>query len=158
MAEPIDYQIVTNLQTALRAMSVGSGYHYTVTSTAVKLDPNQGIESLIAPGGPRPIVILEVPPESWTYFPASQVRIAMAVTVHWVSDSTPTDDASRLQTYLRGCADVERAIAVDTTRGGLAVDTRIVKRTPEPVGDGSQVWASVDLEILVHRTYGQPDA
>lgn len=158
MPEPIEYQIVTNLQDALQSIRVANGYHFDVAATAVKLDPNQGVEDVIAPDGPRPFIVLEVTPESWQYFPAGQVRIAFPVTVHWVSESTPTDDASRLQTYLRGCADVERAIAVDPTRGNRAADTRIVKRTFETAVDGSQVWAMVEIEMAVHRTYGAPDA
>ena len=156
--EPIDYQIVRNLQTALQAIAVGSGYHYTVAATAVKLDPNQNVEALIAPDGPRPFIVLELTPETWAYYPASQVRVVMSLTIHWVSESIPTTDESRLQTYLRGCADVERAMAIDVTRGGLAVDTRIVKRAFDTAIDGAQVWAMVDVALSLHRTFGAPDA
>jgi len=156
MPEPIDYQIVLNLQAALQAISVASGYYYNVAGAAVKLDPNQGVDALIAPDGPRPFVVLELLPERWEYFPANEVRIVHPVTIHWVSTSSPTTDESRLQTFLRGCADVEQAIAVDTTRGGLATDTRIARRTFDTALDGAQVWAMVETEILVHRTFGAP--
>jgi hypothetical protein len=86
------------------------------------------------------------------------VRLVLPWTVHWVHESTPTSDDSRVQTYLRGCADIERAIAIDPGRGGRAIDTRIVKREFEAEVDGSQVWAMVDLAIALRRTYGQPDA
>lgn len=159
MPEPIDFQIVQDLQAALGAMSVSTGYHYTVAVTAVKLDPNHEVEDIIAPTGPRPFVILELTPdEGWEYQPAEQLVFRLPLTIHWVSDSTPTDDASRMQTYLRGCADVERAITRDITRGGLAQDTRLVKRTFDTAVDGAQVWAQIDLEIFVYRTYGAPDA
>jgi hypothetical protein len=158
MPEPNEYQIVLNLQTALLAITVVGGYHYDVAALAVKLDPNQDVEALLAPAGPRPFVVLEVKPERWEYFPASQLRLVLPVTIYWVHDSDPTVDLSRLRTYLRGCADVERAIAVDITRGGRAVDTRIVKRTHDAIGDGAQVWAVVDTEIITHRTFGAPDA
>jgi hypothetical protein len=157
VADPIDYTIVRNLQTALQAMSVRTGFHYDVGGTAVKLDPNHDVEKLIAPDGPRPFVILELKPETWTYQPAGRVVVVLPVTIHWVGESTPTEDASRLQTYLRGCADVERAIARDHTRGGLAVDTRIVKRTCDESTSGAQVWALIDVEIKLHRIYGAPD-
>lgn len=159
MPEPIDLQIVQHLQAALGAMRVADGYHFDVAATAVKLDPNHQVEDLIAPTGPRPFVILELTPdEGWEYQPAEQLHLALRVTIHWVSDSTPTDDNSRLQTYLRGCADVERAIAQDVTRGGLAVDTRIVKRLYDTAVDGAQVWAQIDVEITLYRQYGAPDA
>ena len=159
-ADPIEYQIVKSLQTALLAISIAGGYHFDVAALTVKLDPNHKVEDLIAPDGPRPFLIVEPTPENLQYFPASQVRLVMPVTIHWVSDATPTDDDSRLLTYFKGCADVEKAIAKDEatrTHGGLAVDTTIVKRTFETAVDGAQVWASIDLEIVLHRTFGVPN-
>lgn len=156
--EPIEFQIVQNLQAALQAIAVAGGYHYDVAGAAVKLDPNQDIESLIAPGGARPFIVIEVTPETWQYQPASQVLMTIPVTVYWVTDSDPTSDPSKMQTFFRGCADVERAIAADVTRGGLAVDTRITKRELSKEIDGAQVWAVIDTEISLYRTYGAPDA
>lgn len=158
MPEPIEFQILQNLQTALLAIAENDGYHYDVVDSAVKLDPNGDVEALIAPDGPRPFVILQVDPEDWQYFPAREIELRMPVTVHWVSDSTPTDDKSRLQTFFRGCADVERAIAQDITRGGRAFDTTMTRRTLDLAVDGAQVWARIELAINVHRTFGQPDA
>lgn len=158
MPEPIEFRILQNLQTALLAISVAGGYHYTVAAGAVKLDPNQNVEALIAPGGPRPFVLLEVAPEAWKYFPAGEVRLVLPVTIHWISESTPSDDNSRMQTFFRGCADVEKAIAVDPGRGGNAMDTRIVRREFETAVDGSQVWAQIETEIALRRTYGSPNA
>lgn len=157
--EPIEYQVLTNLQAALQGIRIGNGYHYDVRGTAVKLDPNQDVESLI--GGadaPRPFVLLEVLPERREYRPSLQIKITRPVTIHWVSESDPTRDSDRLQVFMRGCADVERAIVQDITRGGLAGDTRIEKTAFDAAVDGSQVWAQIDIEILMHRTYGQPDA
>lgn len=156
--EPIELQVIQHLQAALQAITIAGGYHYDVAAAAVKLDPNQDVEALLAPGGARPFIVIDVAPETWQYEPASQVLLALPLTIHWVQDSDPTVDLSRLQTYLRGCADVERAIAVDVTRGGLAADTRIVKRVQNTEADGALVWAALDVEITVHRTYGAPDA
>lgn len=158
MPDPVEYQVIRNLQAALQAISVAGGYHFDVAATAVKLDPNQNIEALVAPAGPRPFVLLDVtPPERWTYQPASQLRLALPLTIHWVSDSVPTSDESKMQTFFKGCADVEQAIAVDVTRGGLAVDTRIIRRALDPNIDGSQVWALIETEVQLHRTYGKPN-
>jgi hypothetical protein len=157
MSDPIDYAILLNLKAALQAMSVVRGYHYTLATLAIKLDPNHSIEELIPPDGPRPVVILEANPEKWVYFPANELRIVLPVTIHWIQESDPTSDESWLETYLCGCADVERAIAVDTTRGGRAVDTRITTRTLEKAIGGALVWAQIDVEIAFYRQYGQPD-
>lgn len=157
MAEPLELQIVQSVQAALQAISVAGGYYYDVVASAVKLDPNQAVEDLIAPAGPRPFVIVEVKPDGeWVYEPSNRLRLVQKLTLHWVSASTPTDDTSRLQTFYRGCADVERSIAADHSRGGLAVDTRITGRTLDLAVDGAQVWASIDVDVLSRRTYGAP--
>lgn len=158
MADPIDYLIVRDLQTALRGIAVSSGYHSTVAAVAVKLDPDQDVESLILPDGQRPLAILAVAPEAWDYAPANQVHITWPITVHWIADSDPTDDTSRMHAYLCGCADVERAIAIDSSRGGRAVDTRILKRAMDGSIGGAAVWAVIELEVSFHRTFGAPDA
>jgi hypothetical protein len=158
MGEPLDYLILRNLQTALAAMSQANGYHYTVAGSAVKLDPNHNVDAFIAPDGPRPFVILEVKPEAREYQPSRQIVLVQPVTIHWVGESYPHIDESRMQTFFRGCADVERAIGADPTRGGLAVDTRILKRTADDSTEGAQVWAVIETEIRSYRTDGQPDA
>lgn len=161
MPEPIELLILQNLQAALGAIDAyaGTGYHYTVAGTAVKLDPNHEVDELIAPEGPRPFVVLEAKPEIWQMVEAPLgLRLVLPVTIHWVHESDPVKDADRMTVYYRGCADIERAIAVDLSRGGRAVDTRIVRRTFEAEPDSAQVWAMVDVEIPVYRTYGQPDA
>jgi hypothetical protein len=158
MPEPTEYQLLANLRDALQQITVAHGYHFDVASAAVKLDPNCNVESLIAPGGARPFIVLEVKPDSWQFSPANRAEIVLPVTIHWVSDSTPTDDTSRMLTFFRGCADVERAIAVDVGRGGFAKDTQIVQRSYETALDGAQVWAKVDVNLPLRRVYGQPDA
>ena len=156
MSSPIEYLAIRNLQTALQAITVAGGFYFNVTGAAVKLDPNVMVESLIHPGGPRPMVLIEVDPEAWEYEPASQLRLKLPLKVHWVSDATPTDDVSRMEMFFKGCADIEKAVAVDVSRGGYCSDTRIRRRTFDDAVDGTQVWAIVELELWVRRTYGQP--
>lgn len=155
---PSEYQILAHLKAALQQMSIAGGYHFDVIADAVKLDPNCEVELLIAPDGPRPYVVIEVKPDSWTFSPGNRANILLPVTIHWVSDSVPTDDVSRALTFFQGCADVERAIAVDVSRGALAQDTRITKRSYATALDGAQVWAQVDVELPTRRVYGQPDS
>lgn len=156
MSTPNEFAILRNLQQALQAISLDGGYHYDVAKIAVKLDPNQDITSLIAPDGPRPIIILDVQPDEWEYSPAMRVEVTLPVKIHWVSDSVPTDDESLMSTYFNGCADVEKAIAVDISRGGNAIDTRIVQRTSSRAIDSAVVWAVIDTRIKTRRVYGQP--
>jgi hypothetical protein len=154
---PSEYAVLTNLRDALAAIRVGDGYYYDVLGSAVKLDPNHDTDALWADGAPRPFVLVELTSDAWTHMPSERARIELRATIHWVNDSDPTRDADRLQTYLQGCADVERAVIADLQRGGLVIDTRIVSRAFDTAVDGALVWASIDLVMPMIRTYGQPD-
>lgn len=155
---PTEYQILAHLKAALQQMAIARGYHFDIVGDAVKLDPNCDVELLIAPGGLRPFVVIEVKPDVWSYSPAGRANVVLPVTIHWVSDSVPTDDVSRMLTFFQGCADVERAIAVDVSRGANAQDTRITRRSYGTALDGAQVWAMVDVELPTRRLFGQPDS
>lgn len=158
MSEPAAFVILKNLQSALLAISVETGYHFGLAAMAVKLDPNCDIESLLAPDGPRPFVILQVKPDQRNYRPSMRMTQMLPLTVHWISDSVPTDDDSRMQTFFRGCADVEQAVALAFRLGRLGTKTTIVQQSFDTACDGSQVWAMSDLEVEIHRTYGAPNA
>lgn len=157
MPEPISFRIVQHLQTALRSISVAGGYHYDVASVAVKLDPNSANDEVQSPGGPRPLVLIQVAPERRDYEPAGELRMVLPVVINWVQESDATDDDSRMEVFFRGCADVEQAIAQDVSRGGLAIDTRIVQCINNDDLDGSQVWAQIEVEIALFRQYGRPN-
>lgn len=157
MQVPAEYQVLTNLRDAIAAIRVGDGYYYDVRGTGVKLDPNSDVESLVAAGGPRPFVLIELTSDQWQHMPAMRSRIEVAATIHWVHDSDPTRDADRIQTYLQGCSDIEKVIIADLQRGGLVIDTRIVRRTFDTAVDGSMVWASIEIVMPTIRTFGDPD-
>lgn len=156
MPEPIDHRVVLHIQAAIQAISVASGYYYDVVDANVKLDPDHGVETLDRPDVVPPIVLIEPRPDDFVYTPANQLRVVYGWRIHWFADADVTSDPSRVLTYARGCADVEKAIAVDVTRGGLAVDTRIVRREPDFGMAGSRVWAALDVDVIVHREFGSP--
>src|SRR4051812_41873842 len=105
MRDPNEFTALVGLRDALRAMSVSGGYYHDVNALAVKLDPNQDIEQLVAVDGPRPFVILEVNPDTYAFGSARSgvVELSMPITVHWLSESVPTDDESLMRTYFQGC-------------------------------------------------------
>lgn len=157
MAEPREFRIVQNLQAALRGIAVADGYHFDVNALAVKLDPNENVETLIGATPLRPFVILELDPDAVTIeFAPKGIRIVMPLLLHAVTDSDPTVDDSWLQTYFRLCADLEQAIAQDITRGGLAVTTKVLSRSLRTL-NGAQVWAQVAAQVDVIRTFGVPN-
>jgi hypothetical protein len=158
--EPTDYLAIVNLQEALQGITVGAGYFYDVRGTAVKLDPNHDVTTLVEPDGPKPFIAIEVKPERREYEAGGQansvVHITRPITVHWVRDTDPTRDADILLTFFRGVADVEKAVAADPHRGGHASETRVLTCALNSTEDGARVWAMVDLELWTIRTYGEP--
>jgi hypothetical protein len=154
--EPITFRIVQNLQAALAAIAIADGYFHDIAVTAVKLDPNVNVETLVGNQRLRPFVIIEVGQEPFEYQPAKRLKQRIPIIIHAVHDSDPTDDNSWLKTFTRLCADVEQAITKDISRGGVASDTRVVT-TEFKSFEGQLVWALVSIEIHVHRTYGAPN-
>lgn len=154
-SEPIEYRALLDLQAALQAIDIAAGYHYTVVSAAVKLDPDNAVAALEHPGGARPFIVIEVDPDAWVFDQSNEIKLTMPLVIHWIHDSDPTNDAAKLQTYFRGCADVEKALAADIGRTGLATDTRITKRTMAAIG--AQVEALIETTITLRRQYGQPN-
>lgn len=156
MPEPIGFRIVQNLQAALRNISIANGYHHDVASVAIKLDPDQDAQDLVGAAAVRPFILLEPLVDEFSYQPAMRTRVEMPVTIHAVHDSDVAVDDSWMQTYFRLAADVEQAIAGDITRGGLAVDTRILECDRSDLG-GGLVWVMVRTRIVVIRGYGAPN-
>lgn len=155
---PIAYAIVKDAQAALQAIAVTAGDFYDVDADAVKLDPEHEVESRVAPDGPRPFIVIEPGALAMAFMDAraGEVKTTLPLTVHWVHEIDPTDDDALLQTFFRGCADVERALTQDITRGGRAVDTRITVCELTPIGDSALVWAEIKVEISSWRTHGAP--
>ena len=156
--EPNEYLMLTNLQTALQGIT-GSGYHYPVTAAAVKFDIDHDVEALIEPDGPRPFIVIDASEaERWELIEKPNgLRLMRPVRIHWVHRFAPSADTARLQMFLRGCADVEKAIVPDPSRGGYASDTRIVNRSWNQEADGLVVWAFIDVQLMARRTYGEPN-
>jgi hypothetical protein len=123
----------------------------------VKLDPDADITQFVTTPPTRPMVLLEVADELWEYteMPA-RVRITTPVRIHFVRPTDGTDDADRMREFYRACADVERAIAADVTRGGFATMTKVVSRTMKNQL-GTELWAVIGSELRVNRTFGQAD-
>lgn len=155
MSDSRDYLAVKNLQAALLLIAVDAGYHFDVASTAVKLDPDHAMSAIAAADGPRPLLMITLADvDKFEYQPSKRVKITLPLRIHWIADSTPTDDNDRIATFFAAADDIERAVSVDLGRGGYATDTRIVGRTLDTQIDGVPIWATVDVELIINRTYG----
>jgi hypothetical protein len=87
VAEPIEFRILQDLQTALRGITVAAGYHYDLAALAVKLDPEQGVEELIGDSPLRPFFVIALDPDAFSYSPSKMVSVELPLTI---STSTPS--------------------------------------------------------------------
>lgn len=147
--------ILESLQAAVRAINGVAPYTYAVKTGSVSLDPTDDVWTV--PSTEAPYVVIEPLPEgSRDYQPANQVKDTFLVAITARIDVTGVAPNRRMVAWEAWSADVERAVTVDITRGGHAVDTRL--REPQPLlGVGTnQVYVRQVAEMRLYRTYGQP--
>ncbi len=147
--------IIEALQAALRAIS-GGDYHYPLTDASqVTVDP--GMQLLGPVLSDLPLYVLETTPDgSKTYQPAKQILEVVRVNIHARYDADPVHPASKLAVFENLKADMERALTVDITLGGLVCDVRLLTAA-EFVGMGSPVViVTQPVEARFSRTYGSP--
>ena len=158
MADSLEYLSVIDIQTALKNISIGGGYNHNVDAGAVSVDPADHIEVLTGALSHAPFFIVEVSPgREIGYSGGNQTREFIPLDVTAAHDAEQLDPTSRLSVFQQLCADIEKAITVDITRGGRVTDTRIVEKQMGMMVGGQRVIAVVQLELRLHRTYGSPN-
>lgn len=156
MAEPIEYRILLNIQDAIQAISTGGGYHFTVDDAAVSIDPVDAIEVILGRTVLDPYFVLEIGSAGRPNYQRSEQMLEIVpVSIIAVANATQLDVVSRVKTYERLCADIEKAVVVDHTRGALATDTRIVNKQMNVNTGSARVVAIVQLEVRVYRQFGK---
>lgn len=158
MPEPIEHDIILDMQTALRAISIAGGYFHDVDSQAVSIDPADHLEILTGTLARTPFFIIEVSPaRRMQYFPAKQLLEVIPIDITAASDAQQLDPSSRVNTFERLAADVEQALVVDITRGNRVSDTRIVDKQMGMMVGAQRVIAVVQTEVRLHREFGKPN-
>ena len=162
MAEALEFQIVQNMQTALRGIKVVDGYHHNLQGISVKLDSESDVEAHLGENAILPWIVIEMTPDDFDHQPSGRVVLTIPFVIHAinstkpVNDLEPKDDDATMRTFYRLCADVERAVEKDHQRGKKAIDTRILSRTMRD-RPGEEGWAMLTGEIAEERGYGAPD-
>jgi hypothetical protein len=152
MSTPILQSIWDSLATALRAINTTAGYHYTVPSGAVYQDM---VNVQLAPLAPC-IVIGPSEGGSREFKPSMRVRERIVFALEARVDADGTDVDRKAEAYAKFLADIEKALTVDITRGGLAART-LLRRPVGPFmgfGQQAQVLFSQEVEVDLVRTYG----
>lgn len=146
MADSVKTTIVESMLTAIAAIAVGGTYSRTVR-TATR-------NARTLPESPlTDAVWVERTSEVKTPLNCSVTHVTLTVTlgalVHEHGDLGQAVDALG--------ADIETALAVDITRGGVALDTRVV-RAEEVVFESQEPLAGVvlDVEVTYRHRDGDP--
>lgn len=159
MSEPLIYQVILNIQTALRGISQSTGYNYTVRSSSVIVDPANVI---VAPLTETPIFVIghrvePVGERSFTTSRPNAVKERWRVTMEIVVDveNDLEDGSKKAAARFRLVQDIERALTVDPTRGGIALYTYVMQDTAYPdIESQTRLYLEVPVDILMQRSYG----
>ena len=159
MTEPVGYRILLNLQETLEGISKSAGYHFTVAAGAVSVDPLDAVEIIVGRATESPFFVIEAGVGGRpTYQPSNQLIEVLPANINaFANAEAQRDMVARVKTYERLCADIEKAVVVDITRGGLAGDTRIVSKQMNVTSGSLRVVAVVQLEMRLRRFYGSPN-
>lgn len=157
MTDPIVWRVLTQIQDTIRGMRRADGYWFEPKPTSVVVDL---VDWSLMPDAALPlfIVVLETRFAEREFLPARVLRerVALQVVGIVLADGPRVDE--RMRAAVRASADIERALAVDLTRGGLAVWTKVL--APEvpafAVGSDRRVVIEQPIEVLIERRHGQP--
>jgi len=144
-------KILDNIKSTLEDIKASKGYYNTVASVQRWSQHGNNLVDV-------PCIIISSGPETkkpepnplytcrWTVF-------IDAITRHDESSTEPTD---RLINKM--IADVEKALMVDITRGGYAMDTNLVNNVPfEAVEGQPNVGAVIEIDIVYQHKQSDPE-
>lgn len=163
MSVPVILAIVTSLQSALQGISTGRGDFYDVQSSSVVLD---AVPLATIPPTQVPFLVVghRVEPMDRDFGRSGRggTRLGSIVdrwriTVEARVDA-PGIDTARKMTALRNLeADIEKAVLVDSRRGGLALMTYPMQGLVYTgLANQNMCFLEVPLEVLVQRNLGEP--
>lgn len=156
--DPLRLRIIAALVAALRTNITGSDYHYPLQTPSVQVSDDPTTNVLTWNGYDLPLHVIEPTPDNLReFYPAMQVREEFNLNITSRVDVVDlADPGARMAAWERVAADVERALGVDVTLGGLVYDVRVMPPRPF-VGIGSPiVIVASPVSVRYHRTYGTP--
>ncbi len=144
MADTIREKILKNIKTTLEGVTVANGYRNTIQAVR-RWDKRSN------PIDPTPSITIAVGEENKDPIPNPLYTCRLNVFLDvWIrqneTDATPTDEKI---TSLVG--DIEKALMVDNTRGGNAVDTDLKGSTPFDYPDGKFTSGVVVEAVILYQ-------
>ena len=151
MAEPIIEQIAADLLETINGITTANGYQYTLTGSRPVIDGYYA-------EAPKDMTFQLVQGQEELLQGTSQLQefvqpfTVIVITMNLETDTIPIDKKRN-----RVLADIRKAVMVDHTRGGLAIDTEW-GQSSSFVNNDDFVFEGISAEIRVHyRTnYSNP--
>ncbi|MFH2138462.1 MAG: hypothetical protein ABII88_08125 [Candidatus Omnitrophota bacterium] len=149
--ETVRERILQNIKTAIEAVTIANGYIFDFTPQTVQrwsMHGNRMVDmpmAVISPGDED---------ESSSPNPFEECRLTVYLDLFFVNDE---NDAVSTDTYLnRLQGDIKKAILLDSTRGGDAIDTDVMGTTPFETTD-AQPYAGVIIELRIRYRHLRSD-
>lgn len=155
LTNPRELLLLLDVATALRAMSIATGYGWDVKANSVVLDA----DNIFDKADTRlPFFIVEPSDDgNRTFEPAMQLDDDFVAVITARVDAKGDDPNRRNTIGLQLAADIEKALTVDIERNGLATDTRLRKPQIFTSMSGEQAVIVVQrISMKINRTYGVP--
>lgn len=143
-------RILANIKTTIEAITTANGYANTIASVQ-RWDKRGNPLRLV------PCIVVNAGQEEKEMSPNPYFTCRLSVYLDvWIrqddADSTATD------VILSGIlGDIEKALMIDNTRGGFAIDTNIKSNVPfETVEGQPHAGLTVEIEVLYQHTQSDP--
>lgn len=150
MPASVREEIVANIQTTLRLIDAGATYDNTIEDAAIQRWNSNG-----NPRGTVPMILIYEASESRSDKSFRLTHCRMSIFLALMCRQTE-DDSTSAGTLLNSLlGDITKALKVDVTRGGYAVDTEITDVSPLETEEGQEEFGlliTVDVEYRHDQT------
>ena len=148
-------KVLAALIARFQAMTIAGAYHYDVKATSVVSDP---VNILTIPESELPFFLVEPSPSSREFWAGMRLKVEAHFLVTARVMANGLDPLRKVQAGENLLGDLETAIGVDITLGGLVRDVRLQEPDGPMVGMGTNnnVFVLADLAAIYTRTYGAP--
>ncbi len=143
-------RILANIKTTLEAITIANGYDNTIASV-------QRWDKRGNPLRQVPCIVVNAGQEEKQMSPNPYFTCRLSVYLDvWIRQEEA--DATATDVILSGIlGDIEKALMIDNTRGGFAIDTNIKSNVPfETVEGQPHAGLTIELEVLYQHTQSDP--
>ncbi|MBI5872989.1 MAG: hypothetical protein HZB36_02465 [Candidatus Omnitrophica bacterium] len=142
--------ILTNLVTTLEAVKAANGYDNTIAS--VQRYKQRGNSTVQVP---CIIITAGIEDENPSPNPLTTCKLTVHLDIWMRQDETDTTATDTVLNSLLG--DIKKALAVDITRGGYAIDTNILSTIPFDTVEGQSACGLImSLEVVYRHQQTDP--